>query len=306
MTVYEKARAFIYRNARPIDLARWRFHFEGGAAQDVWEALAFYQNVDGGFGHGLEADCWNPASAPIQTWNAACILMDTRAPREHPLVQGLLRYLDSGADFDESRRQWLNTVPSNNDHPHAIWWGYGENGSEFLYNPTAALAGFALLHAGKDTPLCMKAHRIADEAVAWFLTDAAPGEQHVLGCFLMLRECLRRAGEVIPAGLDDALHAAVRKTICTDPEKWRTEYVCRPSMLLLDADNPFYEDVREAIDAECAFLPETQGEDGAWPVAWQWWTNYPEFTVAENWWKSVIIIERMRFLTSFGKDRLLR
>lgn len=56
---YEGIRRWMYRNARPLDLARWRFHFEGGGAAPVLEALSAYQNEDGGFGHALEADAWN-------------------------------------------------------------------------------------------------------------------------------------------------------------------------------------------------------------------------------------------------------
>ena len=50
---FERARRFIFRNARPLDFARWRFAFEGGSREDVLAALAAYQNGDGGFGHGL-------------------------------------------------------------------------------------------------------------------------------------------------------------------------------------------------------------------------------------------------------------
>lgn len=74
--IFEKARKFIYRNARPLDFARWRYFFEDGAAQDVVRALTAYQNPDGGFGHGLEADALNPNSAPIQAWNATVILRE--------------------------------------------------------------------------------------------------------------------------------------------------------------------------------------------------------------------------------------
>ena len=30
-TLYEKARAYLYRNARPLDLARFQYHFENGS-----------------------------------------------------------------------------------------------------------------------------------------------------------------------------------------------------------------------------------------------------------------------------------
>ncbi|MDR1247233.1 MAG: hypothetical protein LBK57_09430 [Clostridiales Family XIII bacterium] len=43
---YQKARAFIYRNARPLDVARWQYHFEGGGKDAVLTALAAYQNED--------------------------------------------------------------------------------------------------------------------------------------------------------------------------------------------------------------------------------------------------------------------
>ncbi|MFA6693930.1 MAG: hypothetical protein WCS44_03750, partial [Bacillota bacterium] len=65
--IYLKARNFVYRNARPLDLALWKYHFEAGGSDAVVEALSHYQNLDGGFGHALEPDCWNPNSSPIQT-----------------------------------------------------------------------------------------------------------------------------------------------------------------------------------------------------------------------------------------------
>lgn len=42
--VFEKARAFLYRNARPLDLALFRYFFENGPQEDVMRALAAYQN----------------------------------------------------------------------------------------------------------------------------------------------------------------------------------------------------------------------------------------------------------------------
>ena len=30
-SVFDKARAFMYRNARPLDLARFQYHFENGS-----------------------------------------------------------------------------------------------------------------------------------------------------------------------------------------------------------------------------------------------------------------------------------
>src|SRR3990172_9513003 len=104
---YHNVRTWIFRNARPIDLARWQYHFENGIGETVLSPLAAYQNADGCFGHALEADIWNPNSTPIQTWVATEILREIGfTDKEHSVVKGILRYLDSGADFNG--RFWAN------------------------------------------------------------------------------------------------------------------------------------------------------------------------------------------------------
>lgn len=61
--VFHKAKRFIYRNARPLDFARWQYHFENGSKEAFLDALSYYQNNDGGFGHAIEPDAWNPNSS---------------------------------------------------------------------------------------------------------------------------------------------------------------------------------------------------------------------------------------------------
>ena len=74
--VFEKARTFMYRNARPLDLARFQYHFENGTQEAVLHALSFYQNADGGFGHAIEADNWNPNSIPLHANGANSIFRE--------------------------------------------------------------------------------------------------------------------------------------------------------------------------------------------------------------------------------------
>lgn len=51
------------------------------------ECLSFYQNEDGGFGHALEDDVWNPASIPIGTWKATEIIAKIGGvSHDHPVV----------------------------------------------------------------------------------------------------------------------------------------------------------------------------------------------------------------------------
>ena len=46
---YQAAYRFIEANGRPLEVARLRYHFNGGPASSVVDALQPYQNTDGGF-----------------------------------------------------------------------------------------------------------------------------------------------------------------------------------------------------------------------------------------------------------------
>ncbi len=300
MNTYEKARAFMYRCARPLELALWQHRFEGGSVESVLTALAAYQNEDGGFGHALEADNWNPASSPLTTQTATAILFDIDAPAGHPVVEGILRYLDSGKDFDEAHRQWPGSIPSNNDHPRAIWWTW-EDKEAFNYNPTAALAAFILRYASCGSDVYRKGLTLAQEAVDWLLSQAPVGDKHVLFLFMQLLRCAR--GHAVD-GLDRLevrLHEAVPLCVCTDLTKYGVEYVDRPTDLIDGPAHPFYPLIAEAAQAECRFLIDSQQEDGAWPVPWQWYNEYrDEFAVARVWWQGHIVLKHISYLKNFG------
>ena len=100
MNTLEKARGFIYKNARPLELAKWQYHFENGSREAVLNALSFYQNEDGGFGNGLEADNLNPNSLPMGVWSATETIREIGVTdKDHPIVKGIIRYLESGGDI---------------------------------------------------------------------------------------------------------------------------------------------------------------------------------------------------------------
>lgn len=308
--IFGKARVFIYRNARPLDLARWRYHFEDGTGEDVLTALAMYQNADGGFGHALEADCFNPNSAPIQTWSACEILREIGfEDGSHPIIRGILRYLDSGADFSEKHNKWLNTVQTNDDYPHAVWWSYSDKEEAYRdYNPTAYLAGFIIRYADKESGLYKKAVEIAKQACEWFINSVPFGDDHNAACFIRLYEYLTETGLELAdmRTFAEKIKEEINSVICRDTERWKTEYVCRPSMFFssnerfINNESMLFEDNKELIQKECELLAETQLEDGSYIVPWLWYNDYTEYTLAENWWKSILLIKYMRFLKEFG------
>lgn len=300
-TICKKAEKFLYRNARPIELARWRYHFEGGTCEEVLTALTAFQNADGGFGHALEADSFNPNSSPVQVWTACEILREIGfEDRSHPIIKGILHYLDSGADFSAKKKQWLNAVSSNDAYPHAAWWDYNEN-QELKYNPTANLAGFILRFADAESRLYRKAEEIAKQAYEWFRQSVPTGDGAVAACFIRLYEYMEETGAelVDMREFADKLKEEVSADICREPERWGTEYVCHPSTLIDGKTSMFYEENEELVRKECELIAEEQLEDGSYHVPWLWYNDYPEYLLAANWWKSVMLIEKMRFLREF-------
>lgn len=295
--LFERARGFIYRNARPLDFARWKFHFEGGSPEDVLCALAAYQNPDGGFGHGLEADALNPNSSPIQTWCATTVLreVDQLNPR-HPIVSGIVRYLTGGEHFDG--RCWAWSIPTNNDHPHAPWWHFSGPADGVNYNPTAALAGFLLRTRAWNLGL-----RIAEEAADFYLSGQAGIEMHLIPCFLTLAADLAAALPSFPLlpSLTAKLRKDARACILQDADKWAGNYCAHPSDFIAGRSDPLYCCFSEVAERECAFIQTTQAPSGAWPITWSW-GDYPDaFAVSANHWQSTLVIKNLLYLKGMGR-----
>ena len=292
----EKSGSFIYRNARPLDLARWMYLFENGDRDSVLNILAAYQNEDGGFGHGLEPDCWTPDSSPVQTWTATEIIKETGLEdAEHPVIQGILKYLSSGMDFDG--HTWANTVPSNNDAPHAPWWTYSPS-HEVSYNPTACFTGFILKYAQPGSELYQTALRLLQEAYSFFKTNFPLESMHTVSCFVELYGYLRGGkawGAVDPDEFRDLLNRQISRTLTRDTSVWAVEYVCKPSLFIDSKDSDFYAGCSELCDFECEFISDSQQADGTWAVTWAW-SDYPEqWHISKNWWKSDLIIKNLKF-----------
>ncbi len=54
-----------------LDYTMWRYLFEDGSGDAFLLVLCSYQNEDGGFGHNLECNNWNPRSSPC---TYACLI----------------------------------------------------------------------------------------------------------------------------------------------------------------------------------------------------------------------------------------
>lgn len=305
-SAFEAAKRFVYRAARPLELARWQYHFEGAERERVYGILAAYQNRDGGFGHALEPDFWLPASSPMAIWAATEIIHEVGLDSSgyaQKIIGGILSYLGSGENYDASHRQWFNCVPESNSFPHAVWWEYKDGANELKYNPTAALAGFIIRYADKDSALYKSGCEIAAEAVEYFKKNVPFGESHITNCYIRLYEYLSEAGAdfIGLSELKSLLITQVNYNICRDTAKWETEYVARPCDFFNSRESIFYPDNRDAAEYQCEFFVKAQQPDGGYPVTWKWWTDYKEFEIAAMWWRATFAVTNMLYLRNFRK-----
>ena len=306
---FEEIRAWVYRNARNIELTLWKYEFENGCADDVVSALSCYQNADGGFAHALEPDCWNPESSPYTTLNAIGKLEKIGfTDTGHPIVRGILKYLESCAYSNENG--WYFSIPSNNACPRAPWWTFDEDANEYEHiGVTAEIACFALQYAEKDSALYKKSRAIAAKLLSQINEPGNKGDMGLSG-YCTLIDNIEKTGL---SGEFDAtrLRASVKKladgAIVRDPAQWGT-YTVRPSQFIHSPDSPYYPGNEDIVEKELDYLIDTRPDDGVWGITWLWHGNYAlypkEFAISENWWKADADIGatgKLIFLRNFGR-----
>jgi hypothetical protein len=298
---FKLAQQFVHRNARAIDLVIWQYLFEDGDRDAVLKELAFFQNEDGGFGHALETDFWNPASSPMQTWYAAQILRTINfTDKNHDVVTRMKHYLSHCPYFNGKR--YCRVTPPNNDYPHAPWWHCSDDYlSEESYNPTAALAGFYLAFGDENDPFLEVAEQVVRQAVGVYMgTDIV--EPHELSCFVQLYEYCKSMRSDLVLNMLPKLKEDIRIAIDHPPEKWATEYHAMPSWYIT-SKNELAEGNEKMIAAECEFILSRQLPNGSWPTPWSWGAYPDECAISINRWRSVLAYSRLLFLQTFHSGR---
>lgn len=293
------ARAFIAAHSRPLEQARYAYHFEGGPVDAVLDALAAFQNADGGFGNGLEPDLQLSDSSAIVTTVGLQHLRELKADASNPLVQRAVGYLL--ATYDPAIQTW-QIIPANvDDAPHAPWWAYDDKLAErwrgFLANPRAEIVGYLYEHAA-----LVSLDLLAElgEATAIYLESDPHLEMHDLLCYVRLMET-----EALPVAQRERilpkLAAAVDSLVARDPRAW-AEYGLQPLTVVDSPESPFTGLLADAIPANLDYLVQQQGDDGAWAPNWSWFGTYDDaWPAAERAWKGVLTLNALRTLRAFGR-----
>lgn len=166
-------------------------------------------------------------------------------------------------------------------------------------NPTVSLAG-TILRTGATT-LYQKAQAIAETAVASFLNEPT-SEMHTLVVYLeLLQDCEEIQYQPVLANerFREILFQQIRHTVSNEPEEWFTSYVSKPSNFFFTREQLLGIFSEELCKKEAQKILEHQQADGSFVIPWQWGTDYPEFFISKQWWKSIAIIKIFCFCGLF-------
>lgn len=296
-------------NARPLELAIWNYDWKKGSPEAVAQALAYYQNDDGGFSNTVEPDSWNPNSTPYAILIALGTLRKINyieiVGTSHPMIQGIFRFLESGEHSDENG--WHFSVPSNDNYAHAPWWTYSEELNQVQdLGITAGLCSFILSFGERGSKVYQKAYTYVEKMLKKVMAVDDFGEMGAGGLYGLLG-ILAATGLIaeFPCdGLKERLEEVMNHTIERDPDQWK-EYTPRPSGFIHGTDSPLYQANKDLLNRELDYLVETRLPDGVWNISWSWFETgdqYPkEFAISENWWKAVKAIEHVDLLKRFDR-----
>lgn len=301
---FNRARAFLKTQARPLDRALFEHRFEAAPAERVLAELERYRNDDGGFGHALEPDVRTPSSSALATGIGLTILKELACPPEHAMVTAAVGFLRQ--TFDEEAQVWRVIPRDANDYPHAPWW-HDEDGSlartfdDFLIVPRAQIVG--LLHDYAALVPADWLDALTEATVAAIETledDAFGGSGDTLRYALELAET-----EPLPQRFKGRLTPRLRELadqiVCRNRQDWG-EYCATPLKIAPSPGCVVAEVLWEDLQRNLDYLIAHQTAEGTWEPTWTWADFYPDaWERAELEWRGHRTLETLTTLRAFGR-----
>ncbi|MBT3240219.1 MAG: hypothetical protein HON98_09515 [Chloroflexi bacterium] len=297
---FEKAKNYLFKKGRKLDQALFKFHFEVGVFKEVVTELRNFQNSDGGFGHGLEADLRSPHSSVIATSHALEILAQHEDSANLEITQKAITYMLD--QFDHNKEVWEMIPKEVTDTPHPWWWTYDkleENFGGFLINPRARVVGNLwsqnhLVPAG-----------FLDEITSSLLKyiEILPDE---LGMYDLLSCAILLESNHLPEEFSQRLLSRMIKSLPLSMVKTIDQieaHQITPLFLIDSPDSRLAPAIPEGLlNANLDWLIDTQLSDGSWNLGWTWHEVDADLWVqAEKDWKGSHIVKNLRTLSAFDR-----
>jgi hypothetical protein len=300
---FGRARQFLKTEARAVDRALFEHRFEGGSLEAVLDALAAYQNEDGGFGRALEPDMRTPSSSALATGIGLRVLTELDVPAEHEMARKAVLYCRS--TYDPETKVWRAIPRDANDYPHAPWW-HDEAGSlartfdDFEIIPRAEIVAY--LHHFSALVSADWLREVTEDCVQTLEAQdpLGTGGGDDLSCAIALAEA-----DGLPADLEarlvERIRAAVPAVVIRDPAQW-TGYCAAPLKVIRSPHTVGADLIADALAAHLDYTIDRQTDEGTWEPNWSWGELYPEvWPQAKHEWRGEITLATLTTLRAFGR-----
>jgi hypothetical protein len=293
----KRAKDWLYRYGRPLDVARYEYLFSNGQKSRVIDVLKSFQNLDGGFGHGLEADSFNPFSSPIQTQVAFEIIDELALEADHEIVMSTIKYLKEKAPRKDGL--FLASIPSNNIFPRASWWTYSAEGAIWGYNPTIALAGFMYKYGNKDNSVMIEAKSLIQQGIDDFNNNSVDN-MHELKCFLQMANLVEDLSEFTNHELFlEKLSNQIEKNLEQNKDLWFRAYCARPLLFFEEPKGHCFPRFSQLTKENVEMILKNMNKDGIWDITWEWNDYLQESSRSKVYWQSYLIVSYIKSLKAF-------
>ncbi|MDV6373267.1 hypothetical protein [Deinococcus arenicola] len=301
---FARARAFLERQGRPLDLARFRHAFEGAERAEVLDALRAYQNDDGGFGRALEPDCRAPDSSVLATMMALRVLRELAVPADEPLLTAASEWLRAQLHTTLDGSVWPFLPPQAEAHAHAPWWNQAGDDElartfgGFRVNPRAELVGRLwhwpeLLSGGLLAQLTTETR----DALLAGLDEGDVNGHAAAAVFAGTPEVPEDHRLPVLEYLADVLPGRVQTT----PDAF-AERGLNPLMVAPTPDHPLAHALEGPLSAALLHLIMSQAQDGSWGPNWNWSGQFPaDWPAAETEWRSDLTVDALLTLRAWGR-----
>jgi hypothetical protein len=256
----------------------------GGDGVRLVQVLSTYQNKDGGFGHGLEADIQMPMSSVAATDLAMDLLEDVRHPSKNEPIKRAIRYYESVYD---PRMLSVPIVPREVDeYPHAVWWNHDGLDAFTYANPNAEVCGTLLQH--RQLVRTVDVDAFSDMVVSYIENEMS--ESLSMHSLLSCARLYRRAPKNLQDRLLPTLLDYVDRELVTEVASWG-EYGLEPYKLAriepsLLARHP------NLLQQNLAHLSKRL-EQGPIDPAWQWYQYDDVFEQVKEHWVVLLTYEAL-------------
>lgn len=240
------------------------------------DTLQQYQNPDGGFGHGLEADIQMDKSNVASSNIVVNLLEDmTNESAKMKMIQQLVAYYETV--YDEAKKAF-EFVPKDVDlSPRAIWWNYDQLDSFTYGNPNPEVAGF--LYQYQEFVTTIDIQSLVEQVVKYINEVELDGvSMHSL---LSMLRFYHRVDPSIQKKVVSKLQTMVDHLVELNPKKW-DDYCLEPYKIA--RIEPQFLEKYPTIIAQNLEKYELLLQDDLVRPNWEWYQYEDVFEqVKDNW-----------------------